>query len=38
MHGKDYLGLVGALLFVTNMTRPDCSFYVAYLGYLWKNV
>ena len=32
MHGKDYLGLVGALLFVTNMTRPDCSFYVSYLG------
>ena len=32
MADKDYLGLIGCLAFITNMTRPDAHFYVAFLG------
>ena len=32
MAGKDYMGLVGCLLFLTNRTRVDCAFHVAFLA------
>ena len=31
MCGKDFNGLLGTLLYVTCMTRPDVAFYTAYL-------
>jgi hypothetical protein len=31
MFGKDYLGLLGSLLYAACMTRPDIAFYTAYL-------
>jgi hypothetical protein len=31
MHGKDFNGLIGSLLYAACMTRPDVSFYIAYL-------
>ena len=30
--GKDYMGLLGCLRYITDMTRPDVGFHVSYLG------
>ena len=32
MAGKDYLGLAGALRYVTDTTRPDVSYYLSFLA------
>ena len=37
MAGKDYMGLVGCLLFLTNRTRVDCAFHVAFLAQYMSN-
>jgi hypothetical protein len=37
MAGKDYLGLIGSLLYVVTMTRPDCMFHVSYLSQFMSN-
>ena len=32
MADKDYMGLIGCLAYITNMTRPDAHFYISFLG------